>query len=86
MSTQQPQERRYCENCRFCIVPESGLRYARCERAGIRDDGAHYISPKFAGPKPDEFCSTVRSSTAPDRCGPSALWFEAKPAVQEAAE
>jgi len=79
-------ERRYCCDCRFCIVPGTGLRYARCGRAGIKDDGAHYISPDFPGPRPDEFCSTVRVSTREDRCGPDAKWFEPKPALQEAAE
>lgn len=69
--------RKYCEDCRFCQVPVTGIAHARCgePRAKKLTGGSEFVAREFDRPT---YAATARTDT--QQCGPSAAWFQAKPA------
>ena len=72
---------RYCEDCRWCKIPESGeKKYAKCVAPSnpvtgslvFRGDEGKYVI---------EYCATLRNSGDAINCGPQARWFEPKLAI-----
>lgn len=70
--------RRYCEDCRFCQVPATGLAYARCgnSKAPAMSLGDKYVARQFDKPV---FAASARGDAK--LCGPDANWFEPAPAT-----
>lgn len=75
-------DRKYCEDCRFCFVPPSGIKFARCMAEGAVDQSFDkFVSRQFDGLEEHQYASTMRVA----QCGPAANWFEPKQAEAVAA-
>jgi hypothetical protein len=68
---------KYCIDCKHVVLPPNGDReFARCGKFEAVTSVDRYTAPEFnqTGPL---YTSTVRLD--PDKCGPEANLFEAKP-------
>lgn len=72
---QNTTERRYCEDCRFCATPSTGIAYARCSKAPETTSADRFVSRQFNKPS---YAATMRADVK--LCGPDAAWFEQAPA------
>ena len=74
MTTENAPDRLYCEDCKFCAVPETGLQFARCQNpnASMESNDGFVARVLIA----HAFCSVTRG--IPAQCGPQAKWFEPK--------
>lgn len=71
---------KYCEDCRFCLVPSNGLKFARCTNPGAVTKTTGFGGDQFVARELDieghRYCSSTRLDQA--MCGENADWFEAK--------
>lgn len=77
-------ERRYCEDCRFCFVPPSGIEFARCiSPAAPTEDltERRFLSRRF-DVEMHPYSSVMRMGD--HRCGQDGKWFEPKIEVEAA--
>lgn len=68
-------DKKYCENCKHCFVPPSGLKYARCAKFPSLA-AERFISKEFDEWEEHRYCSSVRVND--ELCGSTAKLFEAK--------
>jgi hypothetical protein len=74
--------KKYCEDCRLCFVPPSGLEYSRCMAPGaFSSDARIFISRKFDAEQ-HRYASATRCDV--NMCGPVAAWFEPKTEAEAA--
>ena len=68
---------KFCIDCKHCLIPATGVEYARCGLASKATLNLVTGETKIDG----EYCAVRRLSA----CGPSAIDFEPKTAEQVAA-
>lgn len=74
-----------CKDCRFC-TPDGRAdpyEYAKCTAPQNTTEKPDFVRGGVTRETISAYCSVMRESQLPGRCGPDALWFEPKVVTEE---